>query len=87
MPKLKLFKDDAILTAYAERASGPGWANRPVWAIVRGIDGKIRQECIQPEEMPHDMNLLYNLSEAAHLAMLNATESAVRRVKRAEVNP
>jgi len=83
MKRLALNEDDRILTAYAERATGPGWANRPVWLIVAGADGKIRQECFQPYEQTVDMGTLYDISEAAHKAMTSAAKLAVRRVKRA----
>lgn len=74
---MTLGKHDHILTAYAERANGPGWANAPVWVIVRSqLDGSLRQECLQPDEQTSDMQTLYRVSEAAHVAMTAAARSA-----------
>jgi len=71
---MNIRKDDTIVTAYAERASGPGWANCPLWVVVRGRDGVVRVECLQPEEQTNDMVVLYNVSEAVHLAMTQAVK-------------
>jgi len=60
---------ETIITAFAESASGPGWANSPVWVIVRGIDFRIRMECIQPDDQSSEMRTLYGVSQAAHLYM------------------
>src|SRR5438552_91090 len=49
-----LADDDAIVTAYAESAAGPGWANSPIWVIVRRRDGNLRMECLQPDEQTRD---------------------------------
>ena len=65
-----------IVTAYAEGAAGPGWANSPIWVIVRGLDGSLRQECIQPSEQTRDMVTLYGVSQAAHAGMCAAVRNA-----------
>lgn len=72
-------KDDYIITAYAERASGPGWANSPVWIIVRDGNGIIRQECLQPDEQSAEVLALYEVSAAAHRSMIAAVERCVKR--------
>jgi hypothetical protein len=70
---MTLNEHDTVLTAYAETAAGPGWGNSPVWLIVRSsLDGKIRQECLQPDEQSRDMYALYGVSQAAHVAMTKA---------------
>jgi hypothetical protein len=69
---IKLSKGDAVVTAFAERASGPGWANTPIWVIVQNGDGILRRECIQPEHRTAAMAWLYDSSEAAHKAMTGA---------------
>jgi len=66
---MKLAKGESIVTAYAERAYGPGWANSLVWVIVRSRDGALRQECLQPEDQSPAISWLYLPSEAMHLAM------------------
>lgn len=64
-----------VITAYAQSASGPGWANSPLWIIVQAIDGTLRQECLQPDEQTKEMYTLYNISQAAHEAMKYAVTS------------
>lgn len=67
-------KGDHVVTAFAEPAAGPGWANSPVWVIVRGQDGALRQECLQPEEQSAAMRALYTVSAAAQAAMTREVE-------------
>lgn len=76
---MNLAKDDHITTAYAESGGGPGWGNAPVWVIVRSADGKLRQECIQPDEQSAEIRSLYGISQAAHYAMVSAVQSLRRR--------
>jgi hypothetical protein len=73
-PVLKLKKGEHVITAFAQSASGPGWANSPVVVIVRGLDGAIRQEWIQPREQTREMVTLYPLSQAIHQAMTAAVQ-------------
>lgn len=69
----KLGKHDKVVTAYAERASGPGWGNSPIWVIIRSnLDGAYRQECIQPADFVPEFIYLYQVSHAAHQAMTRA---------------
>ena len=72
-----ILKTEKIVTAFAEYASGPGWANRPLWVIVRGANLQLREECIQPEDQTAEMHALFRVSHAAHEAMKSAVESAV----------
>jgi len=72
-------KGETIVTAFADYASGPGWANRPIWVIVRGADLKLREECIQPEQHTADMVALFSVSHAAHSAMTGAVRALVER--------
>ena len=58
----KIDKDEYVVTAYAAPASGPGWANAPVWVIVRGRDGALREECIQPDDQSRAMRTLYRIA-------------------------
>lgn len=67
-------KGDTIVTAYAERASGPGWANCPLWVIVKGSDGVLREECIQADQQTPDMAVLYNIAAEVHLALRRAVK-------------
>lgn len=58
-----------IVTAFAEPACGPGWANSPLWVIVKRDDGKMYVECIQPEDQTNQMRLLYPISSYVHNIM------------------
>ena len=71
-PRLKV--GEYIVTAYAERAAGPGWGNAPIWVIVRGVDGRLREECLQPKEQSDPMRWLYASNEAAHVSMKAAVQ-------------
>lgn len=63
---------DTIVAAYAEGAAGPGWANQPVWLVVRDGDGNLRMECLQPDEQSSEMLMLYPFSQLAHNSMTGA---------------
>lgn len=77
---MKLSEHDHIVTAYAESASGPGWGNSPIWVIIRSsLDGSFRQDCIQPSEQTAEMQHLYHVLQAAHLAMTGAVRRALEK--------
>lgn len=65
-------KGQTIVTAYAERASGPGWSNTPLWVITRDGNQTLHEHCIQPNQQPEAVLALYRISEATHLAMVSA---------------
>ena len=75
---MKLADRERIVTAYAQRASGPGWGNAPIWVIVRDANGVLREECLQPDEQSAAMSWLYEVSQAAHVAMCSAVESGIK---------
>jgi len=75
----KLQQDERIVSAYAESCAGPGWANSPVWVIVQNTSGKLRQECLQPEEQTTEMHTLYHISSAAHVSMTKAVMKLVKK--------
>jgi hypothetical protein len=75
-------KGEAIVTAFAEYAAGPGWSNRPLWVIVRDADKRLREECIQPSEQTAEMHALFRVSNAAHLAMSGAVETWLATAKK-----
>lgn len=74
-----LKKTDYIVTAYADTCGGPGWANKPIWLIVRDQDGKLREECVQPDEQTTEMHILYEVSETAHRAMTFAARNKFKK--------
>ncbi len=60
-----------VVTAWAESAAGPGWANSPVYVVLRATDGTgtLTTECIQPPEQTLEMHTLYAVSAAVSGAM------------------
>ena len=74
---MKLDKDEYIVTAWPELASGPGWANSPVWVIVSNSSGKMRQEVLQPDEFSYDMHVLFKPALAAHESFLHAVKELI----------
>ena len=78
---MKLEPGDTILTAYAEPASGSGWSNSPVWVIVQGREGKLRQECLQPVDQPEAMRALYAVATAVHFGMLKVANALAKKGK------
>lgn len=79
---LKLTKNERIVTAFAEYVSGPGWSNQPIWVIVRGNDGALREECIQPDQQTADMHTLFSVSAAAHRSMYAAVVGALSKPRK-----
>lgn len=74
----KLAEHDHILTAFAERRAGPGWANSPVLVIIQDGNGQLRVEWIQPDSHTADIIALFDVSEAAHRAMTIAVRAALK---------
>lgn len=71
---MRLEKGDCIMAAYAEY--------RQVWVMVLHVPTQTwRQECLQPEELSDSMKTLWNVSQAAHLAMTRAVQCAVDAVE------
>jgi len=70
---------DTIVTAFADRCSGPGWSNSPVLVVVRDEKQKLRMEYLQPREQSGEIAALYDTSQAAHRAMVRAVERMWRR--------
>jgi hypothetical protein len=67
-----LLKDDRVICAYAEPASGPGWSNMPLWVVVRDKGGNLAERCLQPEEQSAEIIALYRISREVHGAMFRA---------------
>lgn len=78
---IELRKDEYVVTAFAEPASGPGWANALIKVVIGDRNGELRIEYIQPEDQTAEMHFLYGVSAAAHSAMTKAVESASMRRK------
>ena len=69
---------EKVLTAFAQSAAGPGWANQPIRIIIRERDGGLREEWLQPDEQTAEELTLYAVSQAAHGAMTRAVERHLR---------
>lgn len=78
---ISLAKGERVITAYAEPAGGPGWSNRPIYVIIKGLDGTIREECVQPKEQSSDMASLYDISAVVSKEM---TQAVVRDINEKE---
>jgi hypothetical protein len=79
---MKIAADESIVTAFCEYASGPGWSNALCTVIVRGADGSLRREYLQPNEQPPDVHTLFSVSAAAHAGLVNAIEREARRARK-----
>lgn len=67
MRKIILGDGERIICAYCQPASGPGWANRPLWYLVENrATGAIERRCLQPLEQTDTMRRIYSTCAAAH---------------------
>jgi len=84
--KLKLGEHEHIVAVAAEPASGPGWANTPLWVFVHDGNGTLRRECLQPEEQSATLRVLYTTAAAVHLTLVREVEAlTTRKPKRKEL--
>lgn len=72
---MKLNAHDRIVAVAATPASGPGWANTPLWVVVQDRNGKLRRECLQPDEQSDGIRVLYATAAAVHAAMVREVEA------------
>lgn len=79
---IKLKEHDHIVCAYAQRAAGPGWANAPLWVIIKDGNGNLRQECLQPEEQGERIIWMYDVAASIHSAMVAALNLLLKRPRR-----
>ena len=57
-------KADTVGAAWAEHCSGAGWSNRLVWMLLRAPGGKLRLDCLQPDEQSPLLQALHAASAA-----------------------
>lgn len=76
---IKLAYGERVIAAVPERCYGPGWTNAPVWVYIASNDGRLRQECIQPNERTPEMNALFGVGYEVCQSLLAAVP--VRRIK------
>jgi hypothetical protein len=60
---IELMPGERIVAVVPEHADGPGWSNTPVMVYIATNDGRLRDECIQPEEQTAQMRILYHIGE------------------------
>lgn len=68
---------ERVEAAWAEPASGSGWCNWPVRYLVTGVDGKLRIECLQPDQQSAEILHLYAVAAETHKALTRAVVSLV----------
>lgn len=76
-------KTEHIVTAYAERCSGPGWANFPVWVVIRqNGTSNVRVDAIQPSEQTPELMKARGVSDAMNRLMVEEVTAALRKPRR-----
>jgi hypothetical protein len=61
-----------VVTAWAERPKGPGWANALVLVLFRDRDGTLRVEAVQPGEQTPAMLYEFDHSELSARRLTSA---------------
>jgi len=69
---LHMKKGDTIVCAYAGSAFGPGWANTPLFVIIRSQTGGLREECLQPDDQPRLVADVYRIAAEVHKILMRA---------------
>jgi len=72
---------DHIVAVVAEPASGPGWANTPLWVIMQDSNGNLRRGCLQPDEQSNGIRVLYATAAAVHGALVREVEALTKTRK------
>lgn len=70
--KIILNPGERIIAVVPQQAAGPGWSNAPTWVYIATNDGRLREECIQPEERTPDLHTLYDIGEKVCAALIGA---------------
>ena len=68
---------DTIVSTRAERCYGPGWANSMLWVIVRGDNGVLREECLQPPSQPTLIRTMFSALSEMDGIVLRELQSAL----------
>lgn len=77
---VRLLHTEYVETAYAQLASGPGWANSPIWIVITdAATGKTRKECLQPSEQTPEMLCIYHLCALAHASLMNEVRKITKK--------
>ena len=84
---IKLAVGERIVAVIPEWCAGPGWSNAPTWVYIATNDGRLRQECIQPEERTPELHTLFAAGNAMCNALAAAVPSVRTKVKKAPWTP
>ena len=77
--KIKLTENEMVVCAYAEKASGPGWSNCPVFVVIENkCTCGIRTECIQMDQQSEEMLTIYDIAAEVHETMLRMAKMMVK---------
>jgi len=80
-------KHDCVIAAWCEHAAGPGWANSPVFVVVKDRrDGTHRIECLQPEEQTFVMSVIFGICAQSHNILVSEVEKCVMQKKKIKKN-
>lgn len=71
-------KGERIVAVVPEHVRGPGWSNAVTWVYITDIHGSLRTECIQPEERPNDLRILFDAGAVVTRALVESVASLVR---------
>lgn len=86
MKKITLASNERIVTAYAERMSGPGWSNQPVIVVIETTNSSgtatLRTEWVQPRCQPPGMADMFDVFAASHVALMRLVETVVQKKRR-----
>ena len=70
---INLGKYERIIAVVPQLACGPGWSNKPVWVYIEESDGRLRTECLQPEQQTMEMRqTLFGLEALMHQKLVAA---------------
>ena len=64
MKRRKKCSERRLVSAWAERCSGPGWANYVIWTLWQLPSGLLSMSAIQPQEQTDEMRTLFNVAAA-----------------------
>lgn len=81
-----LLPGETVECVYAQRASGPGWHNRPLWVIVSDQFGNMRRVCIQPVDHGPHLAGIYAIACEVHAYLVGAvTEQLAPKPRKRKV--
>jgi hypothetical protein len=72
----------AVVRAWCEYATGPGWTNRLVWVLLRRSDGRLELRSIQPDVTNVELLHLNDVADAANKLCVKLTRTYLPAEKR-----